>query len=139
MAVQDIVLGGFGNSGSVELVVLSGFTGGIAKPVSVEVNSGGWYIPPYRKRKRFKFDYEEEEERKAAELLETIIEKVSEQPKPAIETVQDMELAFRLRLANEQIRFQEKYLKWLSLALETIRQDQERRRRIKVVTLLLLH
>lgn len=69
MAVQDIVLDGFGSTGSVSLIVTSGFSSGADTPVVVEEPaSGGWPYGYTFKRKKKKAVEEVEEKIEVNEI-----------------------------------------------------------------------
>jgi len=73
MAVQDIVLAGFGSTGTVSLVVTSGYESGVAViPSAVAIPSGGAGYPVYWQGKRRKAKLKE----RPNEHLRYILDKV---------------------------------------------------------------
>lgn len=70
MAVQDVVLAGFGSTGTVQLIVLSGFGGSAAAAVAVS-NSAGW--AGVRKRKRKRREDEQDEQPLPVEVVTGIV------------------------------------------------------------------
>ena len=74
MAVQDVVLAGFGSTGSVSLIVTSGYVSGSA-PVSpvVTVPQGGAGHPVYWQGKRRKAKLEEQPNKHLRYILDKVV------------------------------------------------------------------
>lgn len=147
MAIQDIVLDGFGSTGSVSLIITSGFQAGAAIPpvVSVpETFSGGWEHHPYRyrARKRLRFPWEEEEKKIVQPILEDLVERFIEQAEDRVlekslrALERDLEIALRLRLAQKEHIFKAMYMQILNqLVMEELKIREEE----ELVVRLLLH
>lgn len=74
MAVQDIVLGGFGSTGSVSLIITSGFSGGAAIAVVAEQPSGGWESYLAHRKRQDQRVYEEEKLQEQIEAQRLAVE-----------------------------------------------------------------
>lgn len=97
-----------------------------------EVFSGGWEHYKYRPRVRFKF--KDEEERKAAKVIEQILE-----TRPIDSTDVELELALRLRLQYQEIAYKKLYLKWMEQEFNRLKAARIQLIKKRTAYLLLLH
>ena len=107
--------------------------------VAAEVFSGG-YPDVYKYRPRVRFKFKDEEEKKAARIIEEIIEYVPEDT-----TQQDLELDLRIKLKTQGLLYKALYLTWI-IEENRKRQEQEylakrlkRRREEEEIILIMMH
>ena len=120
MAIANIIAAGIGfNPGSVKFIPTRGFGAAVVE----EVFSGG-FPDVYRYRPRIRFKFKDEEEKKAAEIIENIIE-----VQPIDTTDEELELILRLRLQYHEITFKLLYMNWLEQEFDRIEKLRKKERK----------
>lgn len=107
-----------------------GFAGGsqAAQP-EPEVYAGGWEHHPWKYRPRRRFKFEDEEEKKAAKVIEDIIEsEIEHLPEPLEEIERDVEIALRLRLQTQALAYRRIYKQFIIKELRRIQKQMRRQR-----------
>jgi len=119
--------------GSPANIILRGLISG--EEVISEVTesfSGGFFDYPLDRRPKKK------EDKKAAVIIERIAEKIA--ATPIIETNKDVELALRIKLEHENIKYKKLYLQWTKQQIKTKEAKRKKRKQEdEMIIMLMLH
>lgn len=137
MAIRTVVTKGYGNgtfAGTITDVVLRGYAVGEAIAEVEEIFSGGYFPEVYKYRPRVRYKFKDEKQRKAAKIVEEIIEAAPEDT-----TQRELEAVLRATLKTQGLLYKALYLTWIKQENEQKRRILRRRRDEEVIMLIAKH